>query len=355
MPNDNPFNSNGSDDPYEILGVSRLDDINKITQIYRKLALKYHPDKNNNNNNNNNNKDCEEKFKAISKAYHEILKKKIRHNKNTEMKNGFINKINYLKNLLLNFKNLEVSSILTNLIKEFNVITDLYNEKNENLKKTDNLNINVTIDIFDIYNSIEKTITIELLRKCIVCFGIGLIINNKNTFTICGECDGLKLMTKKIDIVFNCKYKMALFSGMSNHSLSERPGDIVVSIFPKFISNPELTEIKLDDYEIINYYNLLFKHFTSETGETGETGETTNANELLIYLFHLDNKKYSVKICNPIFNYRYKIDNMGLLKNDSGTCRGCLYIELINSINSFNGTINTINTINTNITLTLNE
>ena len=343
MPNDSPFNpygTKGSDDPYEILGVSRLDDINKITQIYRKLALKYHPDKNNNN---NNNKDFEEKFKAISKAYHEILKNKNRHNKNTEMKNGFINKINYLKNLLLNLKNLEVNSILTNLVKEFNVITDLYNEKNENLKKTEDLNINATIDIFDIYNSIEKTITIDLLRKCRICYGIGLVINNKNTFTICCECDGLKLMTKKIDLVLNCKYKMALFSGMSNHSLTDRPGDIVVSMFPKFISNPELTEIKLGNYEIINYYDLLFKHFT------GETSETTGANELLINLFHLDNKKYSIKICNPIFNYRYKIDNMGLLYNDSETQRGCLFIELINSIKPFNDIINT------NITLTLNK
>ena len=56
--------------PYKILGVSFNDDIDTIQKAYKRLALKYHPDKNRNDS------DCEEKFKEISNAYNKILKEK---------------------------------------------------------------------------------------------------------------------------------------------------------------------------------------------------------------------------------------------------------------------------------------
>ena len=45
---------------YEILGVSKEATAEEIKKSYRKLSLKYHPDKN---------PDGEEKFKEISEAY----------------------------------------------------------------------------------------------------------------------------------------------------------------------------------------------------------------------------------------------------------------------------------------------
>ena len=49
-------------DYYDILGVSKNTDEKEIKKSYRKLALKYHPDR-------NKSKDAEEKFKEISTAY----------------------------------------------------------------------------------------------------------------------------------------------------------------------------------------------------------------------------------------------------------------------------------------------
>ena len=55
-----------SKDYYKILGIDRNADKSAIKKAYRKLAVKYHPDKNPGN------KEAEEKFKEVSEAY-EVL------------------------------------------------------------------------------------------------------------------------------------------------------------------------------------------------------------------------------------------------------------------------------------------
>ena len=53
-------------DYYEVLGVSRDVDGKELKKAYRKLAMKYHPDRNPDD------KDADEKFKEATEAY-EIL------------------------------------------------------------------------------------------------------------------------------------------------------------------------------------------------------------------------------------------------------------------------------------------
>ncbi|RME92672.1 MAG: molecular chaperone DnaJ [Candidatus Hydrogenedentota bacterium] len=57
----------GKRDYYEVLGVSKNATLDEIKKAYRKLALKYHPDKNKND------KAAEEKFKEATEAY-EVLR-----------------------------------------------------------------------------------------------------------------------------------------------------------------------------------------------------------------------------------------------------------------------------------------
>jgi len=53
-------------DYYEILGVSKTSNDDELKKAYRKLAMKYHPDKNQGD------KEAEEKFKEAAEAY-EVL------------------------------------------------------------------------------------------------------------------------------------------------------------------------------------------------------------------------------------------------------------------------------------------
>ena len=60
-------------DYYEVLGVSKSADATEIKKAYRKLALKYHPDKNPGD------KEAEEKFKEAAEAYDVLSNEEKRH------------------------------------------------------------------------------------------------------------------------------------------------------------------------------------------------------------------------------------------------------------------------------------
>ena len=61
-------------DYYQILGVPRTSTADEIKKAYRKLAVKYHPDRNPGN------KNAEEKFKEATEAYHVLGDEKRRQN-----------------------------------------------------------------------------------------------------------------------------------------------------------------------------------------------------------------------------------------------------------------------------------
>jgi molecular chaperone DnaJ len=125
--------------PYQVLGVEEDASIKDIKSAYKKLAVKYHPDKN---------KDTEEKFKEISAAY-ELLK------------NGDYN---------------------THQFNGFN-INDMFSHAFRRANTVKRGNIGITIE--EAFTGCNKNISFIEKKKCNFCHGGGYELGDD-----CKKCNG---------------------------------------------------------------------------------------------------------------------------------------------------------------------
>ena len=108
-------------DYYKILEINKTATEEEIKKAYRKLAMKYHPDKFANSSEEEKKK-AEEKFKEINEAYENVINHKIKIEKNFEEKN--------FQNFEFNFKEFKNFEELKNFLN--NVFQDI-SEKDKNL------------------------------------------------------------------------------------------------------------------------------------------------------------------------------------------------------------------------------
>ena len=300
-------------DDYSILGAKRSDSIEIITKKYKKLAFKWHPDRNRHNK-----EYAEEKFKNISASYNNIVNNKSNpFHTFTSSPNGEFNfgnlftKINEFKDY---FKDVNYEELLINVMEKVNTFGDDKPKKT----KTDNLYINANLELFDIYNNIKKTINIDRLRKCKEC------VKTDDFGVKCKKCNNSKYVNMSILLTFYGKSKTIIFNQQSDHSVNKTPGDIIININPKHNEH----------YQIINNYDLHYNYFIHNIDDI---------KTLDITLKHLDNKTYKFTVSNPVMYYKYKIENMGLLYNDeSFPDRGNLFIVLTPSFKNINTSIKKI-------------
>ena len=281
-------------DDYSILGVSKTDTLETITKKYKKLALKYHPDRNKNNK-----KECEEKFKEISRAYTNI----INGNSSSINRDALFTNLDSFKQY---FTNINYENILNNVISNISKYNDYVVSNDKTLEKTEDLYINAKVELYDIYNCIEKSISVDKSRKCEVCKGLGRDVN----FKVCVTCGGKKYIDKPINLNFNCRFKHINYYNYSDHQYNKTPGDIIINIIPK-----ENTA-----YSILNNYDLIYFLNIKEINDKTK-----------IKIQHLDNKEYNFNITNPIIGFKYKIEKLGLLKNTDTLERGDLFIILVDT------------------------
>ncbi len=167
---------------YELLGVSQEASDEALRKAYRKLALKYHPDKNPGN------KEAEEKFKEISHAY-EILSdpdKRAKYDRYGESAfqygdaagAGFHDPFDIFREV---FGGGGFGDI-------FEGVFGFGPGRRQSSRKGRDLEYGLTIDFFEAVKGIDKEIKVRRYESCAACKGTGAKPGTGKT--VCKQCGG---------------------------------------------------------------------------------------------------------------------------------------------------------------------
>ncbi len=161
-------------DYYDVLGVSKSSSKDEIKKAYRKLALKYHPDKTKGD------KSSEEKFKEASEAYH-ILSDDKRKTNYDQFGHAAFEGGNQ------GFGGFDSSSF-SDIFEDF--FGDFGGEAGSSRRSSNrgnDLRYDVNISLEEAYKGIEKNVKYTTYRKCNDCSGSGSAKGSKpNSCNYCG-------------------------------------------------------------------------------------------------------------------------------------------------------------------------
>jgi len=173
-------------DYYEILGVTKSSDKNEIKKAYRKVAMKYHPDKNPDDS------AAEAKFKEAAEAY-EILSdadKKARYDRyghaGVDPQAGFGGRGG----------SMNMDDIFTHFGDIFgdsggpfdSFFRGSTSSRRSSGQKGANLRIKVSMTLEEIADGVTKKIKVKKQGKCNTCSGSGA--KDKGSVSTCGTCNG---------------------------------------------------------------------------------------------------------------------------------------------------------------------
>lgn len=174
-------------DYYEILGVGRGADADEIKKAYRKMALKYHPDKNPGD------KEAEDKFKEAAEAYDVLSdpQKKQRYDQFGHAGMGAAGA--------------GFGSGGMNMEDIFSQFSDIFGGafggafgggggRGRRVQKGSNLRIKVKLTLEEIGKGVEKKIKVNKQVNCRTCNGTGA--KNSNAVRNCSTCGGTGHVTR---------------------------------------------------------------------------------------------------------------------------------------------------------------
>lgn len=164
-------------DYYDILGITKNATQEEIKSAYRKLALKYHPDRNPNN------KEAEEKFKEAAQAY-EVLSNEQKRRQYDQFGSEGPNNSGFSADMNMDdiFSNFE------------DIFGNIFGHKKKSrkagpiAKKGNDLEKAINISLEEAFSGLTKEIKIYHYVTCSDCLGKGS--KDQSSIELCKECSG---------------------------------------------------------------------------------------------------------------------------------------------------------------------
>ncbi len=167
-------------DYYEILGVDRNASEEDIKRAYRRLALKYHPDRNPNN------KEAEEKFKEATEAY-EVLRDPAARARYDRYGHSGVRGFDFG----FDFSSFDLSDALRAFMRDFgSQFDDFFGFSTERraANRGSDLKIRIALSLEEIATGVEKKIRFRRLAACKACGGTGA--KSGTSVGTCPSCHG---------------------------------------------------------------------------------------------------------------------------------------------------------------------
>jgi len=173
----------GKRDYYEILGVPKNSSEQDIKQAYRKLALKYHPDKNKGN------PESEEKFKEATEAYEVLRDPKKRASYDKFGHEGVQGFDNFGRGAYTDFSDIFGDVDLGDIFEGF-FGSSFGGQRNRSQRKRRgaDLQYDLTISLEQTATGSEVQIEIPRSEQCETCGGTGS--SSKSKPAVCTTCNG---------------------------------------------------------------------------------------------------------------------------------------------------------------------
>jgi molecular chaperone DnaJ len=169
-------------DYYQLLGVARDADAEEIKKAYRKLALKYHPDRNEGS------KDSEERFKEITQAYEVLRDPEKRQLYDRYGEQGVRGQGG------AGFQGFDFSDALEVFMRDFGGfggLGDLFGQRQSRRagpRKGQTLKVSLALTLADVVAGITRTVEVAVLETCDRCDGSGAEAGSEPT--VCPTCGG---------------------------------------------------------------------------------------------------------------------------------------------------------------------